>query len=901
MLLLRGSFKPRLVAALVTCGVLLTVLSAPSLAAPGDPNIISDTSSVSLTNPASAIIEVYSDDLPFGAHDVSAISSDDTVATIESNGPTTGNIAAFTVTSLSRGMTNAIFSLTVTNDDGSETHYNDLRIKVTVAAPAIISLPDALTGMSGAITTAEISSVDMPFVPGTVIHAESVRSAVASIESPDIEASDDGTANFSIQGLAHGSGSIRFSAAGYTTLTVTIVIGEPALVVDRTSIDVVVGGAATVNVFSTDAPLLDPGTVTFTSSRDGVVEISSGPGDTPDTARFTLTGLTAGPTTIVFRNDRYSNSVSINVNVSIPTLALSALPETILAGSVQTFEVTSADAPLSPDLALDVQSSNENVVTLSSTSSPENGVAVVTLQIEGIGVATVTVNVPGYVSRSVVVAVSTPTLASSDSAISVFAGGTYMVSVTCPDNSLEDGAVVKAIVDNGSVASTLESISSLNGVAEFEISGLEIGQTTVHFSSDNYRDSTVRIQVVRSQLISNSASFELFVGETKVVSLSSNDVAIGEGTEFSTLLANDNISVGDPIYQSDGTVDFLVTGLSEGSSNVNFSSDKFRSVPVSTRVKSARLTSETNNLRVYVGGTQQIQISSTDLTLKDEAVISGESCDDGNVEITSLSPTFAGTTTVTLTGTSAGVCVLRFSADNYQTVRVSVTVVTPKLTSSSTAVTMVVGETLLIALTSDDLVLADDVKVSARSSISPPFLVDANADAQGGAGTFVLIGKSLGRGTIRFSALGYQNLTVLVVVVKANAVGTKTPTKKPTSGTTVAKKTAIGSAHFSRGQFTLSYKQQLLLNKYVATIKAKKYTHVTLTGFTIYVAALKNQAAGIREMKIRFDVVRIFLAKALPKGTTIVIVDGTKTARKGFINTQAGRNEYRRVDITAGK
>jgi len=895
-------FSSRLLVLLVAIALLSTISAPAASAASNDPNIVSDTSSLTLTNPSSEVIEVYSDDLPLGAHDVTAISSDENIATIESNGPTVGNIASFTVKSVSRGITSVIFSLTVTNDDFSETHYNNLRVKVTVNAPAMNSYPDSLSGYAGANSTIEITSGDMPFAPGTLLHVVSLNPGVASVAVPDVAVSDDGSAAFEIHGVSYGSTAIRFSADGYTNLTVPIAIGKPGLVTDKTALDVTVGNTTQVDVTSTDALFDDPETVTATSSRNDVVAIADAvPGETTDTARFALTGLTAGSTIVVFHKPGYADSSPITVNVSNSAFIFSPLPEMIIAGSIQTFEVTSAETALDSTAGIDIQSSNENVAT-ATVSSPIDGVALVTLNAIAPGAAKLTVTAPGYAEHSIDIFVGTPSLVASDSIISLFSLGKATVSIECPDLLTNGSKVSAEVVGSVGVATTQEFVSCVDGFAEFEISGITKGRTTIRFSADNCNPTDVEVKVSASQLFMSDSSLELFVGETKTINLYSIDgIEIPKDFEFPNW-SNDHVSF-QSTYAGDGTFNFQITGLAEGSTSVPFSladENIFSApkLPSSITVKSPALISDSNNLNIFTGASQKVLLTSTDLQLTPASAITHVGCEGGNVIVDSTSNATAGTVTISVKGVSEGTCDLQFSADNYQSVSVRFTVKVPKLSTVLSTILISVGEAALIPVSSDDFALDDRANVSAVTASTGYFTIDSSATSRGGTGTFLLLGKSPGRDEVTFSAVGYQSLVFTVVVVAAPI--TNTVTTAPSS-TEAPSRLTIGSTFFTSKQVTLSLKDKLLLKRYAALIKAKKFKHVTLTSFLVYVPTKSNKAAGIRATKLRIGAVKSFLQILLPGGTKFVILDGTKKARKGYLKTQTGRDEYRRIDITANK
>jgi len=640
-------------------------------AAIGDPDLLTQTTVISLTAPDSQIVEVYSTDLPLGNSIIDATMSDESVAIVNSTKETTGNIATFRVTAVAHGFTTVTFSL-----DG----YNPITLNVTVDSPTMVTFPDVISGVVSGVVTAEISSNDQPFTPGTLVHAESSRPGVASVDMPDVEVGPDGSAYFSFTGVGRGTGFIQFTLDGYAELAVPISIGYPSLVATPADLDLILGTTQTVDVFSTDVLLADPTSVTVTASRDGFVDATIGPGDTPDVARFTLSGLAVGLTTLTFHAPDNTDSEQVVVNVIEPKLSIGPIPSELVIGTTEYLEVDSLDVAIGSDLMLAAQSSDENVISIGDIPFPENGLVSVPIQIVGRGSAIVTISAPGFNSASISISVSMPTLEASDQNLEVVAGGTTTLSIWSPDLSLPDGMPIDITVGNSNVVSASDSISASDGLAEITLTGGVVGSTTLLVSLEGYRPVTVAVRVVRAELLVDLSQLTVFAGETQTLNVSAADYSISDSGAIVASTMGDNILIGDPILQGDGSVDFPITGVTSGRTTIIIDSadgSTFASTTARITVVAPRLNVDNSDFALDFGEIASVNLSSDDFDLPDNLSITATVCDQGGVTVEDIPDAWDGSSTVTFTGKRGGICVVTLSADPYASVSVRISVAPP--------------------------------------------------------------------------------------------------------------------------------------------------------------------------------------------------------------------------------
>ena len=640
-------------------------------AAIGDPDLLTQTTVISLTAPDSQIVEVYSTDLPFGNSIIDATMSDESVAIVNSTKETTGNIATFRVTAVAHGFTTVTFSL-----DG----YNPITLNVTVDSPTMVTFPDVISGVVSGVVTAEISSNDQPFTPGTLVHAESSRPGVASVDMPDVEVGPDGSAYFSFTGVGRGTGFIQFTLDGYAELAVPISIGYPSLVATPADLDLILGTTETIDVFSTDVLLADPTAVTVTASREGFVDAAIGPGDAPDVARFTLSGLAVGLTTLTFHAPGNTDSEQVVVNVIEPKLSVGPLPSALVIGTTEYLEVDSPDVAIGSDLVMTAQSSDENVILIGDIPFPQNGSVSIPIQIVGSGSAIVTISAPGFNSASIAIPVSIPSLEARDQYLEMVAGGTTTLSIWSPDLPLPDGMPMDITVGNSNVVSASDSPSAIDGIAEITLTGGVVGSTTLLVSLEGYRPVTVVVRVVRAELLVDLSQLTMFAGETQTLNVSAADYSISDGAAIVASTTGDNVLIGDPILQGDGSVDFPITGVTAGRTTITLDSadgSTFFSTTALVNVVAPRLNVDNSDFALDFGEIASVNLSSDDFDLPDDLSITATVCDQGGVTVDDIPGAWDGSSTVTFTGTRGGTCVVTLSADPYASVSVRITVAPP--------------------------------------------------------------------------------------------------------------------------------------------------------------------------------------------------------------------------------
>ena len=272
-----------------------------------------------------------------------------------------------------------------------------------------------------------------------------------------------------------GFARIRGRAAGSATVTVrdrqssrqisVTVTSAPALTVSPTSVQVLAGNTATVNV--TNAA----GEVRVSSSNQNVATVSYSNGVA------TIRGRAAGSATVTIRDTRTTRQVSVTVT-SAPALTVSPTSVQVLAGNTATVSVTNAAGEVQ------VSSSNTNVATVSYS----NGVA--TIRGHAAGSATVTIRDTRTTRQVSVTVTSAPALTVSPTSVQVLAGNTATVNVTNANGT------VTVASSNTSIA----TVTYASGVAT--IRGVATGTATITIR-DSVNTRTVAVTVTAAVAAGN--------------------------------------------------------------------------------------------------------------------------------------------------------------------------------------------------------------------------------------------------------------------------------------------------------------------------------------------------------------------------------------------------------------
>lgn len=221
---------------------------------------------------------------------------------------------------------------------------------------------------------------------GTSVRVSSSNTAVATV-TYTAASSTSGTAT--ITAIATGSATItiRNGEENRQTVAVTVV---PALSVSPTSVSILAGQNASVNVSNATGP------VTASSSNTGVATVSYASGVA------TIHGVAAGSATVSIRDSFNTRAVAVTVR-SATTLTVSPTSASVAVGQNAAVSVTNANGTVT------ATSSNTAIATVSyAAATSTSGTA--TIHGVAAGSATVTIR-DSVTSRSVAVTVTTATAA----------------------------------------------------------------------------------------------------------------------------------------------------------------------------------------------------------------------------------------------------------------------------------------------------------------------------------------------------------------------------------------------------------------------------------------------------------------------------------------------------------
>jgi hypothetical protein len=342
-----------------------------------------------------------------------------------------------------------------------------------------------------------------------------------------------------------------------------------ALTVSPTSVQMVVGGSATVAV----------------SKRDGSVSVRSADTDIAtvsyENGVATIKGRSVGSTTVTIRDSEDRKRVS--VTVTAPSLTVSPASLSVAAGSAATISVTNASGSVT------ASSSNKSVATVSYAS----GVATV----RGVAAGTATIRISdSRTSKQVTVTVTaaSASLTVSPTSVSVAAGSTATVSVS------NASGTVTASSSNTSIATLTYASGTVT------VRGVAAGTATITIAdSKTSKQVAVTVTAAAASLTVSPTTLGVVAGSTATVSVSN-----ASGTVTAT---SSNTSVATVTYASGAAT---VRGVAAGTATITIADSKTsKQVAVTVTAASASLTVSPTSVSVAAGSTATVSVSNASGTV----------------------------------------------------------------------------------------------------------------------------------------------------------------------------------------------------------------------------------------------------------------------------------------------
>ena len=786
-------------------------------------------SSSALGLPADAEVTGVSTD-----SDLVAVTAGPIVENVESTNavnPVNGN-ATFTITAL--GLT-PVYELGDTlpsgknvGDDIPETitfrslNYQD--VVVSVATFDELKSSDFTEGESGAKTlelfvgansvSAAISAYQTLADAETVTATSSNPAFVTVTPSATPTA---GAATFTIAPVSAGSAELTFSAPGREDLVVAVNVVAPYLAISESATEdlaeMFAGQSKQVEIGFKGAggKATMPNDVVIT----GVAGLGTDTGSVSvqkigTSSQFTVTGVTAGSASVTFSAPGFT-SVVLDVEVSKGELATEETFFDLYASQSVTFDVASEDFPISSaGMLFDAvirESEEDPAVEASVETVPlldENGVAIpgkfvaqVTIKglIAGDTAVTISDQAGNYVPVEVEVAVATPSLTADSSSYEMFYGQSVVVTVASDEIELGASEMDKIVVtpaddtvvslDNPATEDVVEGPTFVEGSGyEFVFYGLAAGSSEVVFSrEDGFAPVTVNVTVEAPELVAELDLSTIFIGDIANVVVSSDEQAISEAdlALIEAVASNEeavSVTPGD-VGADNNSVALTIEGLTAGSSTITLSIPNYAPVLVQITVATPALKTDVTSIRAFIGLPTVIEVSSDDKVLENAVTATtkvglaiGEDCTGEN---TGEGVSEGEITKVTLCGVEKGSYLVTLTADNYAPVIVRVIVVAPSLKSEVTKVEIFSGSIGEIQISSDDLALTSDIKVTAANTPGITFVNEDNLEAESdneafgsdeGLASFKFTASTPGAYRVNFNSTGFKQVGVLVVVVR---------------------------------------------------------------------------------------------------------------------------------------
>lgn len=335
----------------------------------------------------------------------------------------------------------------------------------------------ACLDLEGNASTLQLEATVQP--DGTMIIWESSNTSVATV-------SDNGL----VKAVGAGTAVITAKTAiGGRTASCRITVADPSIKLDKSSVDLYVGGTATLS-----ATVVPTGSaVTWKSADTSIATVSGGK----------ITAVAAGSTTV-------TASITVNgktytapctVKVTKPSITLNNSTLSLYIAGTSTLTATTVPS----GQTVTWKSDNENVATVSG--GKVTAVAAGTANIT----ATITVNGKNY-SATCKVTVTKPTISLNNSTLSLYVAGTSTLTAS----TVPSGQTVTWKSDNTSVATV--SGGKVTAVA----AGTANITASITVNGKTYTSAACKVTVTKPTITISKSSLSMFIGDTSTLTATIN-------------------------------------------------------------------------------------------------------------------------------------------------------------------------------------------------------------------------------------------------------------------------------------------------------------------------------------------------------------------------------------------
>ena len=331
--------------------------------------------------------------------------------------------------------------------------------------------------LEGNASTLQLEATVQP--EGTKIIWGSSNTSVATV-------SDNGL----VKAVGAGTAVITAKTAiGGRTASCRITVADPSIKLDKSSVDLYIGGTATLS--TTVVPT--GSAVTWKSADTSIATVSGGK----------ITAVAAGNTTVTasITVNGKSYTASCTVKVTKPSITLNNSTLSLYIAGTSTLTATTVPS----GQTVTWKSDNESVATVSG--GKVTAVAAGTANIT----ATITVNGKNY-SATCKVTVTKPTISLNNSTLSLYVAGTSTLTAS----TVPSGQTVTWKSDNTSVATV--SGGKVTAVA----AGTANITASITVNGKTYTSAACKVTVTKPTITISKSSLSMFIGDTSTLTATIN-------------------------------------------------------------------------------------------------------------------------------------------------------------------------------------------------------------------------------------------------------------------------------------------------------------------------------------------------------------------------------------------
>ena len=638
------------------------------------PSISADADLSSIFVGDAALITVSSDEQPISEDDLATFDAESSNGEVLEVGDITVDAATNSATIAVTGLKAGSASIAI-----SSTNYENAEVQLTVALPSLKTESLNIRAFAGVPTVVEISSDEKPLTDA-VVQAVVSKEGLAVGSASNCEGAaktgegvtEDEVSYVTLCGVTKGTYSVTLSAENYSPITIRVVVIYPALKSDVAKASLFVGQTGEIEISTEEFDLTEAHEITATSANpDAVAFESETVAGADGVALFTYEAKAPGVHKVVFSRTGFK-PVTVVINVAKPALSASVSSVSVNNGGLVEFTVSSSEVDLPEGATLTAVVANADLGSV-EVASPVAGESVVTFTAAAVGSSSITVSADNFKPVTVRVSVLPARLELDVTEVSTTVWGTSRIVVTSPDKSGFAPTDITATVLKEAVASAvLVEDESEEGKAVFEVKGLSKGSTNVTFSSVGFLTIKASVKVALSNLSSNSATQQIFAGQSSTIIISSSDVQLTDEMGLEATASGTGVEVGD-IEFVDGTAVINFTGTEKGRAKVTVTGAGFTKSATTVNVIQPVLLSNVATVAFRADLSATFKISSTDLPLTEDVTLEFAGSDSLVTEVTTLN----GVATVKLTAPEImekTTISLVVSAPNYKSKTVKVTV-----------------------------------------------------------------------------------------------------------------------------------------------------------------------------------------------------------------------------------